>query len=60
MTPRHPHLALALRVCAGFLAGCAGATSGLSITTTAPNGAREQIPATVSRPVVAFFGQHLK
>jgi len=33
-----------------FLAGCVGTTSGLSITTTAPNGASEQIPAWVSKP----------
>src|SRR6266705_2741864 len=33
-----------------FLGGCVGMTSGLSISTTAPNGASEQIPATVSRP----------
>lgn len=33
-----------------FLGGCIGTTSGLSIPTTAPNGAREQIPATVSKP----------
>ena len=32
-----------------FLAGCA-ATSGLTITTTAPNGTPEQIPAMVSKP----------
>src|SRR6266545_7997509 len=33
-----------------FLGGCIGTTSGLSIPTTAPNGASEQIPATVSKP----------
>jgi dienelactone hydrolase len=33
-----------------LLAGCATTTSGLSITTTIPNGAPEQIPAMVSKP----------
>ena len=33
-----------------FFGGCVGTTSGLSIPTTAPNGASEQIPATVSKP----------
>jgi dienelactone hydrolase len=33
-----------------FLAGCVGTVSGLTITTTAPDGASEQIPATVSKP----------
>jgi dienelactone hydrolase len=33
-----------------FLAGFAGAASGLTITTTAPDGTAEEIPATVSRP----------
>jgi dienelactone hydrolase len=33
-----------------FLGGCIDTTSGLSIPTTAPNGASEQIPATVSKP----------
>jgi dienelactone hydrolase len=33
-----------------FLGGCIGTTTGLSITTTAPNGALEQIPATVAMP----------
>src|SRR5260221_12150980 len=33
-----------------LLPGCIGAASGLSITTTAPDGAQEQIPATVSKP----------
>jgi len=33
-----------------LLAGCATTTSGLSITTTAPNGSLEQIPAMVSKP----------
>jgi dienelactone hydrolase len=32
------------------VAGCASATGGLSIPTTAPSGAVEQIPATVARP----------
>jgi len=48
MRRRYPHLGLALGIWA--LAGCAGPTSGLSITTTAANGAREQIPAAVARP----------
>src|ERR671922_232962 len=33
-----------------FLGSCIGTTSGLSIPMTAPNGALEQIPATVSKP----------
>ncbi len=33
-----------------LLTGCAATTSGLCITTTAPNGASEQIPAMVSKP----------
>ena len=33
-----------------LLAGCLGATSGLSIPTTAPNNTIEQIPATLSKP----------
>jgi dienelactone hydrolase len=33
-----------------FLGGCAGPNSGLSITTTAPNGAPEQIPVTLLKP----------
>lgn len=33
-----------------FLGSCMGSISGLSIPTTAPNGALEQIPATVSKP----------
>jgi len=35
---------------AGLLAGCAGSVSDGAITTTAPSGAREEIPATVGRP----------
>ena len=35
---------------AGLLAGCAGPVSDRSIITTAPNGAREEIPVTVSKP----------
>lgn len=50
MTRRYALAAMALWVCAGLLGGCVGTISGLSITTTAPNGASEQIPATVSRP----------
>jgi hypothetical protein len=33
-----------------FLGSCIGKTSELSIPMTAPNGAFEQIPATVSKP----------
>jgi dienelactone hydrolase len=33
-----------------LLGGCIGSTSGLTITTSAPHGAPEQIPATVSKP----------
>jgi dienelactone hydrolase len=33
-----------------FLGSCIGTTSGLSIPITAPNGALEQLPATVSKP----------
>src|SRR5919108_5859102 len=33
-----------------FLGSCIGTTSGLSIPMTAPNGALEQLPATVSKP----------
>ncbi len=35
---------------AGLLAGCAGPVSDRSIITTAPNGTREQIPVTISKP----------
>jgi dienelactone hydrolase len=44
-------VAVALWLCVGALGGYVAATSGLSITTTAPNGAPEQIPATMSKPV---------
>lgn len=43
-------LAVALAFCAGLVGGCAAPISGLSIVTTAPNGARERIPAELSRP----------
>ena len=43
-----PLLPLALTLL--LLAGCAATTSGLSITTTAPNGSPEQIPVMVSKP----------
>ena len=33
-----------------MLAGCVGPVSGRAMTTTAPNGAREEIPVAVSRP----------
>jgi dienelactone hydrolase len=42
--------ALALAVLVGLLAGCAGPVSDRAIATTAPNGAREEIPAAVSKP----------
>jgi len=42
--------ALVLSCLAGALAGCAGLVSDRSITTTAPSGAPEQIPAAVSKP----------
>ncbi len=35
---------------AGLLAGCAGPVSDRSIITTAPNGTREEIPITISKP----------
>ena len=49
MTPRRA-VVTALVLGTVALAGCAGATSGLSIPTTAPGGAWERIPVTVSRP----------
>jgi dienelactone hydrolase len=42
--------ALALGTCAAVLGACAGPISGLSIPTTAPNGARDRIPATLTAP----------
>src|SRR5438093_12538461 len=44
------HIILALYICASILGGCASTASGLSITTTTPSGASEQIPATVLKP----------
>jgi len=44
-----PRLTVPVLTCL-FLGGCIGLTFGLSITTTAPNGAVEQIPATLSKP----------
>jgi dienelactone hydrolase len=41
---------LPLVLCSWLFGGCVGATSGLSLTTTAPDGASEQIPVTVSKP----------
>jgi dienelactone hydrolase len=41
---------IALMLSFVFLWGCASATSGLSITTTTPNGTQEQIPATLLKP----------
>lgn len=43
-------LALGLWIGAGLLGGCISAPSGLSITTTAPNGAVEYIPVTMYKP----------
>jgi dienelactone hydrolase len=45
-----PHSYAALALWLGALAGCAATASGLTITTSAASGAREQIPATVLRP----------
>jgi dienelactone hydrolase len=42
--------ALALSLLVALLAGCAGPVSDGAIITTAPNGAREAIPATVGKP----------
>src|SRR5437899_10262199 len=50
MSRRHALAVITLWVSAGVVGGCAGATSGLSITTTTPNGSSEQIPATLSKP----------
>jgi dienelactone hydrolase len=41
---------MALALCFSFLGGCLGATSGLLISTTAPNGTSEQIKATLVKP----------
>lgn len=49
MTHYSLYVMLALCIYASVLGGCAGTTSRLSITTTAPGGALEQIPATVSK-----------
>lgn len=40
----------ALWLCAAILGGCASATSGVSIATPAPGGARAQIPTTLAKP----------
>ena len=50
MTHRSLYMVLALCIYTSGLGGCAGTTSSLSITTTAPSGASEQIPATVLKP----------
>lgn len=50
MRNRYVPVGLALWFYAGILGGCVGTTSGLSITTTALNGASEKIPATVTKP----------
>lgn len=47
---RAPTLKLVLWAGAALLGGCAVAPSGLSIATTAPNGAADRIPAAVRRP----------
>jgi dienelactone hydrolase len=41
---------IALALCFLFLVGCVGTTSGLLITTTAPNGTSEQIKVTLVKP----------
>ena len=48
MMSRHVSGALAPWLCAAVLAGCAG--TGVSIMTTTPRGAPEEIPATLSKP----------
>jgi dienelactone hydrolase len=50
MPSRYARVALALWMGSIVMAGCVSTPSGLSITTTAPNGARERIPATLYRP----------
>ena len=47
----HPlHMVLALCIYVSLLGSCASTASSLSITTTTPSGALEQIPATVLKP----------
>jgi dienelactone hydrolase len=41
---------LVIGLLAGLVAGCASPVSDRSIITTAPNGAREEIPATITKP----------
>src|SRR2546427_12440773 len=50
MRRRHALAVITLWISAGVVGGCAGATSGLSITPTTRNGSSEQIPATLSKP----------
>src|SRR2546426_7460619 len=50
MRRRHALAVITLWISAGVVGGCAGATSGLSITTTPPNGTSEQIPASLLKP----------
>src|SRR6185295_3340496 len=50
MTHHSLHMVLALCIYTSVLGGCAGTASSLSITTTTPSGASEQIPATVLKP----------
>ena len=50
MWHRGAKVALRLWVGAALLGGCLTIPSGLSITTTAPSGALEQIPASLYRP----------
>jgi dienelactone hydrolase len=45
-----PRGRLVVGVLAALLAGCAAPTSDRSLVTTAPNGAREEIPVTIGRP----------
>jgi dienelactone hydrolase len=50
MLYRSLYALLALCLCNSVLGGCAGPTASLSITTTAPDGASEQIPTTLRKP----------
>jgi len=44
------HMVLALCIYVSLLGGCANTASNLSITTTTPSGASEQIPVMVLKP----------
>jgi dienelactone hydrolase len=50
MTHRFWYVVLTLYLYISVLGGCASTTSSLSITTTAPSGAVEQLPATLLKP----------